>query len=1182
MKTDICNDLPKCRIVLILTALFILFGNNILFAQTTPIYQSGNVAVYQYSQGWEIMHGNNLVGYGDGVLDIDNLPPAFKELIDFYAVEPVTKVNKRPKTKAAPTLSEVYGPLIKTKWFQTSPYNDLFPTLKDANGEDEHTLVGCTSVSSGMLMNFFHYCKPFEVKGTNKIKGISSALSSPFMSNVKEVNEDGTDYVTFDYDFAKQYSTSLFTPDFEAMKYDVGEISKYLLAIAFVQQAGFGLDVTLTTRDKQMNAIKNLYGYDYVNYSYTKYPNLDLTYNDVIADAIKKGWPVIVGGQTSEGSGHSFMIDGIDGDMFHFEYGWGGKDNGWFQVPAKYSNNYNIIIAHPDIENFAYLKPDPKYLYIKGVDNDFSQKIDMEQNGSNKWSYRQKDLVDVPAGTFEFYFEYEDGTTIAPYVSSPIELDYYTNPFSCTGLFTTNAAKITLEKGYKLNFWHMLNMGEIMVEAIDLSVAISGKVLDMDDNPVAGAMVTYYDYAPEIYEEDSYEITTNNWSVPKYPSWRTNTFTTSANCLAGMDIRIYSKKGDPGDLIVAILNYSKNEVWKKQIPYNQVVTGGWMHIDFDETVFVVPNEPYYVALASEEWVSGVNSYYTSCDGTDDHNIAFRIYSSNIPFVRTGSDGTYSYTVDKYSSLTLTAFSDDKLFNSIDLDNVTENLTDKNLVQTGFTYIDITGKVLDKDGNPIEGAIITAAEAKPVAVIDQNNPTPSTNGLRVKTEGVIKEFIPKKKYLTELDLMFFRKGDPGNLHISIVDALGNTLWNQDYGTSTIPNTTNTNFVKFMFDNLIAVTPDDNYYIKISADVCEDDNRCNYYYDETNKQMVYQVWGVDDLYTVSGADGKYTYRTDRGFTGSLNAYYDDKTFNSITFTDQYVNISEMNLVENAADIVLNAEIQSIDVKPTKTEYYLGEVFNPADMVVTAEYTNGAKKVVATGYEYLGFDSETVGEKTITVTYSERFTQFKVTVKSNIFTITYKTDDKVYKTASVKMGDAIAAIDAPTKEGCTFAGWNPALPDKMPAKDLTVTAKFDFVDYTITYYIDDKIDGEVEKYHLGDNVTMRTAPTKEGYTFSGWDVSITTMPAENVAVKGTFTKDNPTPVANINSENVAKIWSNDGVIYIETLPDTDYQIIDLSGRVIKSSSTTATREEINLNRKGVFLVIVNGNSYKVLLTK
>lgn len=59
-----------------------------------------------------------------------------------------------------------------------------------------------------------------------------------------------------------------------------------------------------------------------------------------------------------------------------------------------------------------------------------------------------------------------------------------------------------------------------------------------------------------------------------------------------------------------------------------------------------------------------------------------------------------------------------------------------------------------------------------------------------------------------------------------------------------------------------------------------------------------------------------------------------------------------------------------------------------------------------------------------------------------------------------------------------------------------------YTLSY----KVDGEVyhtETYAYKAAVTMLAEPTKEGYTFSGWDKIITTMPNENVVINGTFTK-------------------------------------------------------------------------------
>ena len=60
-----------------------------------------------------------------------------------------------------------------------------------------------------------------------------------------------------------------------------------------------------------------------------------------------------------------------------------------------------------------------------------------------------------------------------------------------------------------------------------------------------------------------------------------------------------------------------------------------------------------------------------------------------------------------------------------------------------------------------------------------------------------------------------------------------------------------------------------------------------------------------------------------------------------------------------------------------------------------------------------------------------------------------------------------------------------------------------YSLTYIVD----GEVYKSYdieYGAAITPEPEPTKEGYTFSGWSEIPETMPAYNVTVTGSFTKD------------------------------------------------------------------------------
>jgi hypothetical protein len=78
-----------------------------------------------------------------------------------------------------------------------------------------------------------------------------------------------------------------------------------------------------------------------------------------------------------------------------------------------------------------------------------------------------------------------------------------------------------------------------------------------------------------------------------------------------------------------------------------------------------------------------------------------------------------------------------------------------------------------------------------------------------------------------------------------------------------------------------------------------------------------------------------------------------------------------------------------------------------------------------------------------------------------------------------------------------------------------------YTLIY----QVDGETyQEYELeeGAEITAIEEPTKEGYTFSGWSTIPATMPAEDVTIIGTFTKNEPKEEEVDTGEDVIKITS------------------------------------------------------------
>ena len=116
------------------------------------------------------------------------------------------------------------------------------------------------------------------------------------------------------------------------------------------------------------------------------------------------------------------------------------------------------------------------------------------------------------------------------------------------------------------------------------------------------------------------------------------------------------------------------------------------------------------------------------------------------------------------------------------------------------------------------------------------------------------------------------------------------------------------------------------------------------------------------------------------------------------------------------------------------------------------------------------------------------------ANQYTITFDSDGGSTVTSITQdCGTAITAPANPTRDGYTFTGWHPAIPAAMPAGDLTVKALWSANSYAITYDLDGgTAEGNPDSYTIeAENITLN-APTKAGYTFTGW--SGTDLTGEN----------------------------------------------------------------------------------------
>ena len=162
---------------------------------------------------------------------------------------------------------------------------------------------------------------------------------------------------------------------------------------------------------------------------------------------------------------------------------------------------------------------------------------------------------------------------------------------------------------------------------------------------------------------------------------------------------------------------------------------------------------------------------------------------------------------------------------------------------------------------------------------------------------------------------------------------------------------------------------------------------------------------------------------------------------------------------------------------------------------------------GYTFKGWDKEipeTMPAESMTV---------KARWEINQYTIAFDTNGgSEIAPITQDYGTEITAPDNPTRKGYTFKGWDKEIPETMPAENITVKAKWEINQYTITFDTNGGSEIAPITQDYGTEITAPDNPTRKGYTFKGWDKEIPeTMPAENITITARW-KDTEKPTGEI----------------------------------------------------------------------
>lgn len=263
-----------------------------------------------------------LLGYSDsGHFDAAAMPPAMKEWLDDYSAQIAAAAASGGRvTAAAPR--EGYSsilPIVRTKWNQDAPYNDLCPKI-----DGRSTYTGCVATAVAQIMNVHRW--PAQGRGSN-----SYVWEYYDTSNNRKSRTLTCDFSQFTFDWDNMADT--YTGESTAAQNSA--VASLMVAAGYASNMRYGLGESGASTGTAAKGLIDYFDYDKGLLQYPRNIFPLEQWADMLCAELSAGRPVLYSAQNvSNTGGHAFVIDGYsaaDG-LFHVNWGWGGMSDGYFVI----------------------------------------------------------------------------------------------------------------------------------------------------------------------------------------------------------------------------------------------------------------------------------------------------------------------------------------------------------------------------------------------------------------------------------------------------------------------------------------------------------------------------------------------------------------------------------------------------------------------------------------------------------------------------------------------------------------------------------------------------------------------------------------------------------------------------------------------------------------------------------
>ena len=312
--------------------------------------ETGMTHLYAFNasdEGFVIVSANDcsnpILGYSDtGRFDNDNMPPALKRLLETYDVQ-MAGIGTRADDAISTIRSDIQ-PMLKSKWHQDAPFNNMIPTVPGGDDKSKRSPTGCVATAMAQVLYYYQWPK-------RTTRTITAYQDLPALAPVD-----------FNWDAMQDVCN---VKDSQATQDAVAALMQYC---AYALRSNFGIVDTASDTEWLYTALYRYFSFDKESLSVVNRSQVDENeFFNIIYSELSEGRPVIMGGDS-----HEFVCDGYQsGEYYHMNWGWGGDNDGYFLLDSRTrSENKDIAKAR----HF----PDDVLIGMKKTNNPYSDELNVQ------------------------------------------------------------------------------------------------------------------------------------------------------------------------------------------------------------------------------------------------------------------------------------------------------------------------------------------------------------------------------------------------------------------------------------------------------------------------------------------------------------------------------------------------------------------------------------------------------------------------------------------------------------------------------------------------------------------------------------------------------------------------------------------------------------------------------------